>query len=227
MTFSRLQRQEAVAHFVTVLCDLPDDGPLAKSLAYRGFTDIHDVVTITVRNVERLAYDDSGTLTPLADGHQSLVLIFRAYFEYRCDNGDPIGETFTSITHEGFDQFRIGPLYRDIRDNPPAKRTSQSGDINTEPFKRLRSVGKKFCNTSLSSTPNEFQRLIDKFGQNHPATGVEALPPWNRDAGGKDEYMPMLVRDAYKKNGQAASGRGNLEPSCGHRNARNRKVLVC
>jgi hypothetical protein len=120
MTFTRLQRQEAVAHFATVLCDLPADGALAKSLDHRGFTDIHDLVKIPVKHVERLDYyDDEDTLSPLADPLQSLVLIFKAYYEYRRDNGDPIGENFTSITYDEFTQFRIGPLYHDSRDNPP------------------------------------------------------------------------------------------------------------
>jgi hypothetical protein len=96
MTFTRLQRQEAVAHFVTVLCDEPADGALAKSLAHCDYADMQDIALITEDDIKDLAYYDSGTLTPLAGPLQSLVWIFRMYFEHRCKQGDPISEKFTS-----------------------------------------------------------------------------------------------------------------------------------
>jgi hypothetical protein len=55
------------------------------------------------------------------------------------------------------------------------------------------------------------QQLLGKFNERDPATGVEALPPWNRDAGGMDGYMPMLVRDAYKKMTKLLQDDKNLE----------------
>jgi hypothetical protein len=90
------------------------------------------------------------------------------------------------------------------------KRNSQSGDINTEASKRLRSVGDKFCNTFRSKS-TEVQQLLVKFKENRPATGVDALPPWNRNAGGVDGYMPMLVRDAYKKLAKLLQDDKNLD----------------
>jgi hypothetical protein len=55
------------------------------------------------------------------------------------------------------------------------------------------------------------QEIFAKFNGHNPATGVEALPPWNRDAGGIDGYMPMLVRDAYKKMAKLLQDDVNLE----------------
>jgi hypothetical protein len=128
---TRSRCQLGVDHFVTVLCAKADDSPLAKSLAHCDYADMQDVALITEAEMKDLAYDDSGTLTPLSNSSASFVRIFKAYFEYRCESGDPIEEDFTSITRAEFNQFRVGPVYRDIRDNPRVKTQTNSSTTNT------------------------------------------------------------------------------------------------
>ena len=53
--------------------------------------------------------DDQGVERPVPLGHASLIRIFKAYHMHRHQQGDPIGDHWTSITAEMFDEFRIGP----------------------------------------------------------------------------------------------------------------------
>ena len=56
-----------------------------------------------------LEYDDGGTDRPVIQGHKGLVRIFQAFIVHRGQMGNPIGDDWTSITVQEFDEFRVLP----------------------------------------------------------------------------------------------------------------------
>jgi len=131
MPLTKTKAIAAFKHIVSNVFEAPDDGPLSKALEHAGYDNIWALITLRDEDIEALTFDKSATEkdVPLGRAHQSLLHIFCHYCDHRTRNGTPIGDDWTAITADDFNDYRTGPDYSAIRQTgallPPTTATSQ------------------------------------------------------------------------------------------------------
>jgi hypothetical protein len=89
-----------------------DDEPLYNALETWGYNDIYQLLTMSYDDINALTYPDaSGNDIPLPFYSKVQIRILKAYHLHRDEQGDPIGDAWTSITTEEFNEFHVGPVY--------------------------------------------------------------------------------------------------------------------
>jgi hypothetical protein len=133
---TRQQAQDALTHVLQMLLGFTDTDPLPLSLTWSGYTDIHHVITMTQDNIDALEYeDDTQVLVTVPSPAWTLLRIFNTYHVYRYEEGDPIGDDWTSITAQEFNDFCIGPYPAIINSSPSAyvRRRANATSLSTTP----------------------------------------------------------------------------------------------
>jgi len=115
-----LTKSKAIAAFIHVLDNVfeaPADGPLSKALEHAGYSNIWDLITLSDEDIGSLVYDksDQEKDVPLGRAYQSLLRIFCHYCDHRSRTGAPIGDDWTAVTADSFNDYRTGPDYAAIR----------------------------------------------------------------------------------------------------------------
>ena len=127
--FSRQQSAAALQHiYDNVFCVKPDS-PLVNALTREGINNIADLISMTPDDVDALLYESneggSITLRPLSRGLRRLIPLLQEFTERRGAEGNPIGNDWTSVTQEEFDEFRTSPaLIGNITGNSPFVRSN-------------------------------------------------------------------------------------------------------
>ena len=103
------KRQDAIDHILTKVLDLEDDSVVHKAFAHCSILSPHDLVTMHDVEFETMEYDDSGgVLLPLPKGFAGRLRAFKAFFLYRRDSHDPIGDAdWVKLTQAEFNEFRV------------------------------------------------------------------------------------------------------------------------
>ena len=133
-----------------------DSSPLKKALVGAGITDMFALNTLDNDTIDDLVYDVSPTEKDVSinRGDKSLLWIFLDYVIHRVNKGDPIGDDWTAVTAEDFDQFRINPQYGGQLRNPGPNQTSTSSTAAPTPSPST--------NTSKYSPVEVFRRGIKR-----------------------------------------------------------------
>jgi hypothetical protein len=117
---SRQEAQDALTHVLQALLGFADSNPLPLALVRSGYTDIRHVITMTQGDIDALEYKDGNQgIVGVPSPARNLLRIFNAYHVYRYGDGDPIGDGWTSITPQEFNEFRVG-VYTAINNPSPA-----------------------------------------------------------------------------------------------------------
>ena len=113
MPLSWAQKKAAMSHILKTVFDQDNGSFLHKSLSENSITSPHDLCALDVADIEMFEYtDDEGNLKPLPYGNISLLKAFKAYVQHRAKGPQPITDaTWTTITADPFDSFRITPEY--------------------------------------------------------------------------------------------------------------------
>ena len=112
MTLTRTQGENALKHVVITVLNQPIDGPLMLSLTNALIDHISDLTSINANDIEDLKYPTSdGTLSKIGPGHRGMLRCFCAFVRYRYAQSLPIGDDWTGITQEEFDEFRTSSHY--------------------------------------------------------------------------------------------------------------------
>ena len=116
MPLTKTKAIAAFKHIVSNVFEAPDDGPLSKALEHAGYDNIWTLITLRDEDIEALTFDKSAMEkdVPLGRAHQSLLGIFCHYCDHRTWNGTPIGDDWTAITADDFNDYHTGPDYSAI-----------------------------------------------------------------------------------------------------------------
>jgi hypothetical protein len=132
MPLTRAQGEAALNYVVLTVLNQPDDGPLMKSLRNDSINDVSDFPSLQEIDIENLKYpEDDGSLSALVPGLKGRLRAFCAFIRYRVDMSLPIGDNWTSITPEEYDEFRCsrafdGTIYGVTSSANPGLPTAQS-----------------------------------------------------------------------------------------------------
>jgi hypothetical protein len=114
------QAQDALTHVLQTLLGFTNTDPLPLALFCSGYTDIRHVITMAQDNIDALDYEDGNQdVVGMPSPARNLLRIFNAYHVYRYEEGDPIGDGWTSIMPKEFNDFRVG-VYTIIINPSPA-----------------------------------------------------------------------------------------------------------
>jgi hypothetical protein len=113
MPLTRTQRKEALKYVLLTVMDQSEDGPVMRALADASTEVVDDLMGLSDIGIDNLSYVKTGETnrTNLGPTQQGLVRAFCAYMRYRAKTSTPIGDTWTSITKQEFDDFRISDFY--------------------------------------------------------------------------------------------------------------------
>jgi hypothetical protein len=114
MPLTRTQDTAALKYSVERVLNQPVDGPIMKSLANLGIDFVSDLASLRDVDILTMTYstdEDVGTLLALSLPLRGRLTAFCALMRYRVIQSLPIGDNWTSITREEFDEFRINPVY--------------------------------------------------------------------------------------------------------------------
>jgi hypothetical protein len=94
---------------VEQLFQFTQNDPLPLALAATGYNDIRQVITMTQAEIDALTYTDTtaNTVINVPVPALSYLQILKAYHVYQHEEGNPIGDDWTSITVKAFDTFRV------------------------------------------------------------------------------------------------------------------------
>jgi hypothetical protein len=84
-----------------------------RSLKNEDIDHIGDLLSLQENDIDNLKFleDDGTTLSVLKAGHRGRLRCFCAFVRYRSAQSMPIGDTWTSITQEEFDEYLVSPAY--------------------------------------------------------------------------------------------------------------------
>ena len=101
----------ALTHILNDVFERGDGTPLSEAMEQHGITEMLDLISLCQEDIDSLTYldpEDTDNLVKLSIGDKNVIRTFLAYVNHRADNGDPIGDTWTSITHDMFAEYRNG-----------------------------------------------------------------------------------------------------------------------
>jgi hypothetical protein len=116
MVLTRAERRKALDHVVTNVFMLDNaDNPLSLALTKAFLVDIYDILAMPFHDIKRLAYvDDQGNEILLPSGYQYMLRIIKHYDSYRTSDGDPIGDEWTTVTADQYDDYRLSADYAGV-----------------------------------------------------------------------------------------------------------------
>ena len=115
MTSNPFTRAASKSAFIHIMTNVLDSDHIHQALKDAGIDDMTGLVRLDDHTVENLAYTDPdpqvSTKYPLKKGEMGLLISFVHFVYYRKDIGNPIGNDWTSITMDEFDEFRTNLDY--------------------------------------------------------------------------------------------------------------------
>jgi hypothetical protein len=113
MALTRTQGKAALKHVVVTVLDQSDDRELMKSLKSEGYIHVSDLTSLRETTIENLTYpEDDGTPSNLKKNQKGLLVAFCAFIKHRnVFLSLPIGDDWTSITQEDYDNFRVSEFF--------------------------------------------------------------------------------------------------------------------
>jgi len=117
MPLTKSKAIEAFVHVLDNVFEAPADGPLSKALEHAGYSNIWDLVTLQDEDIKALTFDQSDKEKDVLLGraHQSMLRIFCHYCDHQTCTGNPIGDDWTAVTADDFNDYRTGPDYSAIQ----------------------------------------------------------------------------------------------------------------
>ena len=108
MTLTRGQLVAARNHVLHNVLDLGADSATEEALDYSGFDNILCLVNMSQQDIESLTHDDgNGAQIPLLRARMNLLGIFQEFVRTRNLSNHPIGEDWTALTRDEFNEFRM------------------------------------------------------------------------------------------------------------------------
>ena len=113
MVLTRSQSRAAFNHVLDNVLHRGDDSGLKQALVSDGYADIESLINIRHGDIDDLTYDKTATEVdvPVKRGDKSLLCIFQDYVTHRNMSSDPIEGSWTTITSDQFNTFRVDPSY--------------------------------------------------------------------------------------------------------------------
>ena len=109
---TRAEKAAAFEHTIRTIFDQWGDTPLVLAFQQNGILEPSTIINMHHRDIPDLKYtDDQGVEQHVPIRYLSLICILKAYHLHRHQQGDPIGDDWTSITAKMFDVYWIGPDY--------------------------------------------------------------------------------------------------------------------
>jgi hypothetical protein len=109
---TRADKALAFDHIIRVVFDQQGDTPLTLAFQQNVIRDVSEIINMHHKDIIALKYvDGQGVERPVPMGYLFLIRILKAYHKHRYEQSDPIGDNWTSITLEMFDDYRLGPDY--------------------------------------------------------------------------------------------------------------------
>jgi len=127
MVLTRREAKLAFTHVLDVVLGRGDGTPLKSSLIEEGIEDIFSLTSLDEIAIHGLKYkdiNDNNALKSLRLSDRMLLKCFLHYIIHKDNEGDPINDSWTSITQESFDEFRVSPAY--IAQRTPAAAISNT-----------------------------------------------------------------------------------------------------
>ena len=101
MPLTRVQNAEAFAHVVNTVFDMADTEPLPRALAEARYTEIGNLISMTLEDLDALEYNtgtaDSPVHTKVQRPAKSFIRMLQAYTRHRDAKANPIGDDWTSL----------------------------------------------------------------------------------------------------------------------------------
>ena len=104
---TRQQGQLALIHVLENLFHFTDANPLWKGLHEHGYLDIRDVIAMDPHSIDTLTYANADNDVDVPAPARTLLHVLKGYHAYRYAEASPIGDNWTSITAEEFDEYRV------------------------------------------------------------------------------------------------------------------------
>eukprot|EP00977_Amphora_coffeiformis_P007477 scaffold1638_cov103-Amphora_coffeaeformis.AAC.2 len=120
MPLSRNQSSQAFKHILEQVFGLEATSPLRVASKEEGTENLSDFLSLTADTIEQLTYtykdgDGNDVTVPVPRSHRRIITVFFDYIRYHDYKSNPIGDEWTSITKEEFDDFRISTEYLNAR----------------------------------------------------------------------------------------------------------------
>jgi len=125
MPLTGAQSISAREHIIGTILDQQPGSPLVVALTSAGIEMVFDLIILSETEIDALVYvDQQGIEHPLPVGHRGMLRALSEYVAHRDVSGEPVGDDWSSVTKDAFDQFRIGATYYAIHTglNPSASR---------------------------------------------------------------------------------------------------------
>jgi Mono-functional DNA-alkylating methyl methanesulfonate N-term len=105
---TRNSSKVAFDHVMDVVLERDDTSPLKRALLKHGYVDIHSIHSLSDDDIDFLSYDEPGGLSdvPILPFEKVLILTFLDFVIHKYNVNDPIGNGWTKITREEFDDFK-------------------------------------------------------------------------------------------------------------------------
>jgi hypothetical protein len=145
---TRNQSRAAYDHILSNVLGQDQASPLGKAIMKQQINDMYVLMALDKDIIETLRYDDNeATSIPIPLYQKSLVLAFLHFVLFKNNALEPIGNNWTHVTQEEFDEFRIRPAYLSQRigqsasavqpaSPSPIPRSSKPGPSLAELFKK-------------------------------------------------------------------------------------------
>jgi hypothetical protein len=109
---TRAEKALAFDHIIKVVFEQQGDTPLTLAFEQNAIRDVCGIINMSHEDIDTLKYvNEQGVERHVPIGYLSLIRILKEYHIHRHGQGDPIGDSWTSITPEMFDDYRIGHDY--------------------------------------------------------------------------------------------------------------------
>ena len=165
-------------------------------MAYEKIKDVIQLANLTELEIKCMNYkDDAGVIQTLRKGDMGILRAFTSYIGYMHSCGDPIGEDWSSITIDDFDQYRIGPDFMALVTVAAPQAQSKAQAINQTTSSNKTSLAKEFMKGSKRD-PSHFTELRNFTQWDNWDTEFSTLTKVQNCASILDEtYMPSTTEE--------------------------------
>jgi hypothetical protein len=165
MPLTRTQDAAALRHIVVQVLNQPDDGLLMTALTQKHIDNVNDLTSLQEIDIQSLKYSAAdGNLSALGAAHCGMLRAFCAFVRYRATQSSPIGDDWTSITRDDFNQFRCSRYF----DGTIGKASVSNPGIPAAPSNRARDPIPNFergIKRDISDPKATIQRLVTLGGE--------------------------------------------------------------
>ena len=189
------QARIALDHVLgTVLGFSDEDHPMCKAFDEEGICTIFDLMTMSMEQVDKLAFTFGTRKAPVPKKMRNKVKIFKDYWLFRFQNGNPVGDNFLGITEENLSEFQmccVGSVFQ------PNMHKSTSGMSS---HKRLGTTVGEHNPENVFAKDCAVNELSQAFIQNDtfPLRHVMIVPPEPKEH--RENWFNAVVRNHNPQN---------------------------